>query len=110
MKNKVQSGNVISVIAPYLVSSGQGVLVGALFGVAGNDAANGAPVEIDRAGVYTLAANTADTGIVGTKMYWDNTNRRLTTTATSNTLVGALVAAKGGSDATATVLLDGVIR
>lgn len=110
MKNKVQSGNVISVIAPYLALSGQGVLVGALFGVASIDAANGAPVEIDRTGVYTLAANTADTGTVGTKMYWDNTNRRLTTTATNNTLVGALAVAKGGSDTTATVLLDGVIR
>lgn len=110
MKNKIQKGDVISVIAPYAVTSGQGVLVGALFGVAAGDATQGNPVEIDRTGVYSLAANTADTGAAGVKMYWDDTNRRLTTTATGSALVGALAVAKGGSDTTATVLLDGVIR
>ncbi len=110
MKNKIQKGDVLTVTAPYAVTSGQGVLVGALFGVAAGDAVQGASVEIDRTGVYSLTANTADTGVAGVKMYWDNTARRLTTTATNNTLVGALAVAKGGSDTTASVLLDGVVR
>ena len=110
MRNKVQKGRVITVSAPYAVTGGQGVLVGALFGIAAHDAANGAPVEIDREGVFDVTAVTADTGAQGAKMYWDNTNRRLTTTATNNTLVGALTAAKGGADTTARVCLDGVIR
>jgi predicted RecA/RadA family phage recombinase len=110
MKNKVQKGGAITVIAPYAVTSGQGVLVGALFGVASCDAANGAQVEIERAGVFDITALTTDTGAQGVKMYWDNTNRRLTTTATNNTLVGALTVAKTASDTTARVLLDGVIR
>jgi len=110
MKNKIQAGKVISVIAPYAVTSGQALQVGALVGVASNDAANGAPVEIDRQGVYTLAAVTADTGAVGAKVYWDNTAKRITTTVGSNTLVGCLTAAKANGDTTATVLLDGVIR
>jgi predicted RecA/RadA family phage recombinase len=110
MKNYVQSGDVITVTAPYAVSSGQGVLVGSLFGVATCDAANGASVDIMPEGVFDITALTSDTGTVGTKMYWDSANKRLTTTATSNTLVGALTLAKGGSDTTARVYLDGVIR
>lgn len=110
MKNFVQAGDIITVIAPYAVTSGQGVLVGSLFGVAAFDAASGAPVEIIQEGVFDITALTADTGTQGAKIYWDNTARRLTTTATSNTLVGALTVAKGGSDTTARVLLDGVIR
>ena len=110
MRNKVKKGNVISVIAPALVLSGQGVLVGALFGVATGDALQGMPVEIDREGEFDLAANGADTAALGAKAYWDNTARRITATATSNTLVGAFTAAKTAADSTARVLLDGVVR
>lgn len=110
MKNKVQKGGVISVVAPYAVTSGQGVLVGALFGVATSDAASGAVIEIDRTGVFDITALTADVGAQGAKIYWDNTNRRLTVTVGTNALVGCLTAAKGGSDTTARVLLDGVVR
>ncbi|WP_312548175.1 DUF2190 family protein [Massilia sp.] len=110
MRNKVQAGNVISVIAPALVLSGQGVLVGTLFGVAAGDALQGAPVEIAREGVFDLTALGSDTATQGAKAYWDNTAKRITATATSNTLVGAFAAAKTAADNTARVLLDGVIR
>lgn len=110
MKNFVQAGKTVTVIAPYAVSSGMGVLVGAIFGIATFDAANGAPVEIAREGVFDVAAVTADTATQGAKIYWDNTARKLTTTVGSNTLVGAVTAAKGGSDVTARVLLDGTFR
>lgn len=110
MKNFVQPGNVIPVIAPYTVASGQGVLVGALFGVAAFDAANGAPVEIAREGVFDVAAVTADVVAQGGKIYWDNAARKLTATNAGNTLVGAVTIAKGGTDTTARVLLDGVVR
>ncbi|MBD8540934.1 DUF2190 family protein [Oxalobacteraceae sp. CFBP 8761] len=110
MKNFIQNGDTLTVIAPANVLSGQALLVGAFFGVACNDALQGTPVEIKRTGVYSLAATTADTGATGAKIYWDNTAKRLTTTATNNTLVGALAIPKGGTEASATVLLDGVIR
>lgn len=110
MKNFIQKGDTVSVTAPAALASGQGVLVGALFGVAAHAAAQGAPVEVVRKGVFELSAVTADTGAVGAKMYWDNNARKLTTTATNNSLVGALIAAKDGDDTTATVLLDGAIR
>jgi predicted RecA/RadA family phage recombinase len=110
MKNFVQPGNTITVLAPYAVSSGMAMLVGALFGVAAFDAVQGAPVEISREGVFDISAVTADTATQGAKIYWDNTARKLTTTATNNTLVGAVTIAKGSADITARVLLDGVVR
>ena len=46
MKNYVQPGNVVTLIAPANVKSGDGVLVGSLFGVAAYDALIGAEVEV----------------------------------------------------------------
>lgn len=46
---------------------------------------------------------------MGDVLYWDATNKRLTTTATSNTRVGVAVEAKAGGAATARIRLDGVI-
>lgn len=110
MKNLVQRGDVVTVAAPYAVASGGGVLVGSLFGVATADAANGAALEIVPKGVFDLTALSTDAAAAGAKIYWDNTNKRLTTTATSNTLVGCLTQAKANGEATARVLLDGCIR
>jgi predicted RecA/RadA family phage recombinase len=110
MKNYVQSGDVITIIAPYALTAGQGALVGSLFGVATCDAANGANVDVMPEGVFDITALQTDTGGAGTKMYWDNAAKRLTTTSTGNTLVGCLTAAKGSSDTTARVYLDGCIR
>lgn len=108
MKNFVQDGDVITVTAPAALASGDGVLVGSLFGVATNAAANGASVEVITEGVVTITALGTDTGTVGTKMYWDNTNKRLTSTASGNSLVGVLTVAKLNGDTTATVRLNGV--
>lgn len=110
MKNFVQHGDTIPVTAPYALASGDGCLIGALFGVAAAAAANGAPVEIVTEGVFDITALSTDTGSVGAKMYWDNAAKRLTTTVGSNVLVGVLVAAKSGTDTTARVRLDGATR
>lgn len=110
MKNFVQAGDVITVAAPYAVTSGDGALVGALFGIAATTAANGAQVELKTNGVFDITALNTDTGSVGTKVYWDNTNKRITTTVGSNTLVGVLAGAKANGDTTARVRLDGCIR
>ena len=110
MKNFRQAGNIVNVAAPYGIASGEGVLVGGLFGIAATDAANAATVELKLNGVFDIAALTTDTGTIGTKMYWDAANKRLTVTSASNTLVGCLAMAKGGTDTTARILLDGCVR
>lgn len=109
MKNFVQDGNIITVVAPYALASGDGAIVGSAFGVATGTAANGAQAEIFVGmGVVALTALTTDTGAVGTKMYWDNAARRATVTLTGNALIGVLTVAKTASDATATIRLNGV--
>lgn len=105
MKNFVQDGDVISVTAPYALTSGQGCLVGSLFGIAVNDYENGAAAEIRRDGVFDITALSTDTASQGAKLYWDNTNKRLTTTASGNTLVGVATVAKTSGQTTARILL-----
>jgi len=109
MKNFVQPGDVVSVTAPYTVTSGGGVLVGTLFGFAAHDAASGAAVEIATTGVFTHAKAGSQAWTQGAAIYWDNSAKVLTTTSTSNTLVGkAMAAVAGGAgDTTGTVRLNG---
>ncbi len=110
MKNFIQPGDTLSLLAPYDVASGAGFLVGFIFAVASSAALSGAAVEGVREGVFELTALSTDTAAIGAKLYWDNTNKRLTTTSASNTLVGVATVAKTSGQTTATVLLDGAIR
>lgn len=111
MKNHVQHGENVDITAPYAVSAGGGVLVGALFGVAIVDIANGAVGTISTEGVYTLAKATGagTDGAQGAKAYWDNTAKKVTGAASGNTLVGCFMAAAATGDATATVRLNGTV-
>ena len=107
MKNFVLHGNYLPLVAPYAVSSGGGMLVGTLFGVATADADSGATVEAAMTGVFDLAkASGAITQ--GAAVYWDDTAKVVTTTATDNTRIGAAITGAGSSDLTARVRLDGV--
>jgi predicted RecA/RadA family phage recombinase len=110
MKNFVNEGENVTLTAPYAVLSGGGLLVGSLFGVAAFDAANGAQVEAKTEGVFDLTALSTDVATQGAKAYWDNTNKRVTVTAASNTLIGAFTVAKANGDATGRIYVDGVIR
>ncbi|WP_119154152.1 DUF2190 family protein [Caldimonas tepidiphila] len=109
MRNFLQPGETVTLAAPYAVVAGQGLLVGTLFGVAVSDAANGASVEARTVGVCDLTAVSGDTGSVGSKVYWDNTNRRCTTISTGNTLIGCLLAPKANGQTTMRVRLNGVV-
>jgi predicted RecA/RadA family phage recombinase len=95
MKTYIQPGHAITLIAPYAVESGDGLLVGAIFGVAGHDAALGAEVETQLTGVLDLAKTASQAWTAGAKVYWDNTAKRVTNVASGNTLVGAAVLAVG---------------
>jgi predicted RecA/RadA family phage recombinase len=108
MRNYVQPGNTVTLTAPTGgVASGDGVLVGTLFGVAAYDAAAGGEVEVELVGVFELAKASGAIS-EGQKTYWDATNKVVTTTATGNTLVGAAVRAAASGATTARVRLNGV--
>lgn len=110
MKNFIKQGAVIGVIAPAALASGEGVLVGSIFGVAQADAESGAEVQIVRHGVFELAKTSAQAWTVGVKLYWDDTNKVVTTVDTDNTLIGTAHAAAANPSSTGEVLLDGAAR
>jgi predicted RecA/RadA family phage recombinase len=109
MKNYVQPGNTLTLTAPYAVTSGDGLLVGSIFGVAAGDAASGATVEAALTGVFDLTKIGSQAWTVGAKVYWDDTNKRCTTVATDNTLIGVAVeaVAGGAGDTIGRVRLNG---
>ena len=109
MKNYVQPGNTITLTAPYAVASGDGLLVGSIFGVASGTAALGETVEAALTGVYDLKKVASQAWAAGDKVYWDNTAKVCTTTVGTNTLIGAAVKAVGGTagETTGTVRLNG---
>ena len=108
MKNFVQKGENIDLLAPRQLASGDGFLVGTLFAVASAAAANGAAVVGVVEGVFDLP-KAAGAVTAGAKLYWDNTAFNVTTTATSNTLIGAAIKAAASGDATARVRLNGTV-
>ena len=108
MKNFIQPGESLTVSAPYAVTSGQGVLVGALFGIAAYDAASSATVEIQTEGVFDITKEPSLAITAGARVYWDNTNRRITTTATGNYQVGIATLAALAADATVRVWTERV--
>lgn len=110
MKNYVQKGDTLSLIAPYALTSGQGAKVGQMFGVAVADAAISTAVELKTCGVFELTKIGSQAWTVGALVYWDNTNRRCTTVASGNLLIGAAVAAvgSGAGETVGVVRLNGV--
>ena len=106
--NKVQEeGCLIRVTAPYAVTSNQGVLVGALFGVAETTVAISESLVIDTEGVWDLAKATGGTNAFafGDRVFWDNTARVVTPVSAGNTEIGIAVAAALAAATTARVRL-----
>ena len=109
MKNYVQPGNTITLTAPYVVASGDGLLVGTIFGIATGAAALGETVEVALTCIFDLTKIGSQAWTVGAKVYWDDTKKRTTNVATSNTLIGVAVeaVAGGAGDTIGRVRLNG---
>lgn len=109
MKNFVQHGERMDLTAPYAVTAGQGALVGAMFGVAITDVANGVVGAFSTEGVYTLpkATGAGTFGSQGTLAYWDNTNRVVTASSSGTTKIGVFAATNVSADTTCRVRLNG---
>lgn len=87
MKNYITSGETITVTLAATIASGAGLLTGALFGVAKCAGVSGDQVAIALEGVFELPKATGAVAL-GAKVYWDDTNKNITTTSSGNTLVG----------------------
>jgi predicted RecA/RadA family phage recombinase len=105
MKNYKGPSDTVEVTAPADVKSGDGVLVGKLFGVAEFSAAAGARVNISRSGIFTLPKTSAQAWTEGAVLYWDGT--RLTTADNSgaNTKVGYAAAVAANPSPTGSLIL-----
>ena len=110
MRNYVQPGNSLAIAVPYAggILSGQGVLVGALFGVAATDGAQNATIEAQTQGVFDITKQPSLAITAGARVFWDDTNRRITTTATGNFQVGIATTAALAADTTVRVWLNRV--
>ncbi len=100
MKTFVQPGRSITVAAPTGgVSSGDGVLIGNLFGIAQGDSLATEDVEILTEGVVEIAKTSALAISVGDRLFWDGTNKVVNKTATAQVCVGIAVAAAANPSA-----------
>jgi predicted RecA/RadA family phage recombinase len=109
MKNFIQRGDMITVTAPTGgVASGQGLLVGNLFGVAATTVAEGNSVEIATVGVYELPKLVSAVVAAGARVAWDNTAKRVVLPGTGMVPIGIATLAAGNGVATVRVRLDGV--
>lgn len=107
MKNHVSPGSSIALPAPYDVLSGGGMLIGSLFAVACNPAANGQSVTAYLDGIFDLKKIAAQGWSVGALIYWDNTNKECTTVSSGNKLIGVAVAVAANPSPVGRVRLNG---
>src|SRR5215469_2905848 len=92
--NFVQPGDHLTLTAPSTVISGQALQVGdVLFGVVQADADSGAPMVIATCGVWEIEKTSAQAYDVGDLLYWDNSGKKLTSTASTNLAVAIAVQA-----------------
>lgn len=107
MKNFIQKGEVIDLIAPADVVSGEGFLVGELFGVATKDATNGTSVPCVVTGVVELPKLSALALSQGDRVFWDPTPGEVNDTATSQVCIGHAIEDAANPSSTVKVRLGG---
>jgi predicted RecA/RadA family phage recombinase len=88
MQNYIQEGEVLTLLAPRTVVSGEGALVGSIFGVATSDVTSGDEGEFQTEGVCELAKVSAQAWAVGDKIYWDNSAHLCSNVSTVGQLIG----------------------
>ena len=107
MTNYIQPGNTITLAAPYDRLSGQGALVGSIFGVATVDVLNTVSAEFMTEGVFTLPKTSALAIAVGDLLYWDDSAKELNKTSSAQKLIGVATKAAANPSATVNVRLNG---
>jgi predicted RecA/RadA family phage recombinase len=103
MRNFVQEGSVITLVAPHDVKSGDGVVVGAIFGVAAYDALAGAEVECSVEGVFNLP-KAAGALAQGALVYWSVSPAGVAGSGAK--LIGVTTKAAASGDTTVDVRLN----
>lgn len=106
MKNYIADGCNPFVAAPSGgVSSGDFVVIGALFGVAQTSAVEGADVPLATEGVFSLPKTTGEAWTQGQQLYWVTSTKKFTTTPGANISYGTAHAAAASGDTSGEVTL-----
>lgn len=109
MKTYIQNGHFITVPTPAGgIASGDGLIVGSIFGIAAYSAAEGDPLELATTGIHKLPKATAAVLTVGARVAWDNTAKQVNTPAAGRFPIGIAVEAAGNGTTSVAVRLDGV--
>ncbi len=108
MKTFIQEGNIITVTAAANIASGDGVLVGGIFGVAAADAVAGEEVEIATVGVYELPKLSTAVIAQGDRVAWNSSTGKVVVPATGMYPIGVATVAAGNGISTVKVRLDGI--
>ncbi|WP_050525683.1 DUF2190 family protein [Pseudorhodobacter aquimaris] len=109
MKTYIQNGDVITVAAPAGgIASGEGTIIGNIFGIAAYAAIAGDPLELATTGVYQLPKATTAVLTVGARVAWDNTAKNINVPGTGRFPVGIATEAAGNGITNVAVRLDGV--
>lgn len=111
-KNYIQPGDRLTLLNPDTspavdIASGEGVLIGSIFGVAIVDIPAGESGAVETTGVWKLPKTSAQAWTVGQKIYWNNTLRVVTTSSSGNTLIGVAVEIAANPSAVGLVRLNG---
>jgi predicted RecA/RadA family phage recombinase len=107
MKNLVQTGDVVTITAAAVGTSGSGLLIGRLFGILVADVDVAEQVELALTGVYTLPKTEAQAWTFGAAIYWDDANAVCTTTVGTNVKIGHALADAANPSTAGTVRLSG---
>lgn len=105
MKNFVQNGNTITVVAAVAMTVGLPYIVGDLRGVAAHSAAIGENCELVTEGVFTLPKTSANVIAQGDKVFLIAAGEEVSNTSASNFLFGLATEAAGNGDTEIPVLI-----
>lgn len=108
MRNFVQPGDSLTVVAAANATSGAVVVMGQMFGIATHNALTGENLTLKLGGVFDLTkANAASMSMaVGENVYWHAAGSQATTSASSNTRLGVAVVAANNTVTTVRVRLN----
>lgn len=90
------------------VASGEGVLIGNLFGVAATTAAEDQSVEVATVGVYELPKLASAVIGAGARVAWDDTAKQVVLPGAGKVPIGIATLAAGNGAITVRVRLDGI--
>lgn len=106
MKNFIQPGECLDLVAPYALASGDGALIGEIFGVATKDIALGATGAFCVEGVFALNKTAVQAWVTNQPVYWNVTTRLADSDPSTGPRIGVSTAVAANPTSSGRVLLD----